>query len=172
MLAPHHPPAVPVHCRAHHGSVYCAALEHRHAIRVLRVVARREETRTHKPHHRFTINWVVPRLRRTNARLRSHIHWLRTIPTWRPPLSASPLYRDFLCIHHYEGAWNDAGDPYWGGLQMDRSFMLTYGSDMVARYQGWANVWPPDEQIRVAMRAWRSRGFSPWPNTARSCGLL
>jgi hypothetical protein len=28
------------------------------------------------------------------------------------------------------------------------------------------------EQIWVAVRAWRTRGFSPWPNTARDCGLL
>ena len=32
-------------------------------------------------------------------------------------------------------AWNDSGDPYWGGLQMDRGFMRAYGSDMIARHQ-------------------------------------
>jgi hypothetical protein len=31
---------------------------------------------------------------------------------------------------------NDAGDPYWGGLQMDRGFMRAYGGDMIARHHG------------------------------------
>jgi hypothetical protein len=79
----------------------------------------------------------------------------------------------WLCIHRYEGSWSDAGDPYWGGLQMDRSFMATYGSDMIRRYGGYANVWPPLQQMVVAERAHAAgRGFSPWPNTARYCGLL
>jgi hypothetical protein len=81
-------------------------------------------------------------------------------------------YSAWLCIHSHEGAWNDYGDPYWGGLQMDRSFMYSYGRDMIARYHGFANVWPPLAQMIVAERAYRSRGFSPWPNTARYCGLL
>jgi hypothetical protein len=75
-----------------------------------------------------------------------------------------------MCIHRYEGAWNDTGDPYWGGLQMDKDFMLTYGRSYVRRY-GWAHNWTPDMQIEVAARAWRTRGFSPWPNTRRMCGL-
>jgi hypothetical protein len=79
----------------------------------------------------------------------------------------------WVCIHRHEGAWNDAGDPYWGGLQMDRGFMLAYGRDMIARHRGGlANTWTPAEQIVVAERAYASRGFTPWPNTARSCGVL
>ena len=64
------------------------------------------------------------------------------------------------------------GDPYWGGLQMDRGFMRAYGSDMIARHRGGlADTWTPAEQIVVAERAYATRGFAPWPNTARSCGL-
>lgn len=82
-------------------------------------------------------------------------------------------YTGWLCIHRYEGSWADSGDPYWGGLQMDRGFMTTYGSDMISRYGGYANVWPPLVQMVVAERAYASgRGFGPWPNTARHCGLL
>lgn len=82
-------------------------------------------------------------------------------------------YSGWLCIHRYEGSWTDSGDPYWGGLQMDRGFMSTYGSDMIARYGGYANVWPPLAQMIVAERAFASgRGYGPWPNTARACGLL
>jgi hypothetical protein len=82
-----------------------------------------------------------------------------------------PLLAGWMCIHHYEGAWNDGGGPYWGGLQMDLSFQQTYGG-WLFRKKGTADRWTPIEQIWVAVHAWRSRGFSPWPSTARACGLL
>ncbi len=76
----------------------------------------------------------------------------------------------WLCIHRYEGSWADSGSPYWGGLQMDLSFQQTYGGWLL-RHKGTADHWSPLEQIWVAVRASHSRGFSPWPNTARDCGL-
>lgn len=83
-----------------------------------------------------------------------------------------PHYFQWLCIHRYEGAWNDTGDPYWGGLQMDKTFMNTYAPAWLLR-RGWANTWTPYEQMWVAERAYYSgRGFYPWPNTARYCGLI
>lgn len=79
----------------------------------------------------------------------------------------------WLCIHRYEGSWTDSGDPYYGGLQMDQQFMYSYGSDMINKYGGFANLWSPQDQMIVAQRAYSSgRGFSPWPNTARYCGLF
>ena len=92
---------------------------------------------------------------------------LLAVPTTKPP-----HYHQWQCIHRYEGSWRDTGDPYWGGLQMDRQFMWTYGRDAVRRYGGWAHRWPPLVQMWVAERAWRTRGFWPWPTTARMCGLL
>jgi hypothetical protein len=88
-------------------------------------------------------------------------------------LAAHPPHkRGWLCIHRFEGGWSDSGDPYWGGLQMDRGFMSTYAPRFLLR-KGWANRWTPLEQMWVAERAHRSgRGYGPWPNTARSCGLL
>lgn len=83
-----------------------------------------------------------------------------------------PTFRAFVCIHQHEGRWNDPGDPYWGGLQMDQSFMLGYGRDMIARHGGrWADAWTPAEQILVATRAWLTRGYGPWPNTRIPCGV-
>jgi hypothetical protein len=79
---------------------------------------------------------------------------------------------NWVCIHQHEGAWNDSGDPYWGGLQMDKSFMAAYGSDMIRKYGGYADRWTPRDQMVVAQRAYRTRGYNPWPNTARMCGLL
>jgi hypothetical protein len=79
----------------------------------------------------------------------------------------------FLCIHHYEGAWTaNTGNGYYGGLQMDRRFQSLYGSDFVARW-GTADNWPAWAQLQAAVRAYQSgRGFYPWPNTARACGLI
>ena len=78
----------------------------------------------------------------------------------------------WLCIHRYEGSWRDSGDPYWGGLQMDRGFMSGYAPRYLLR-RGFANRWSPLEQMWVAERAYRSgRGFYAWPNTARFCGLI
>lgn len=80
----------------------------------------------------------------------------------------------WMCIHHYEGSWTDPNDPYWGGLQMDRSFMSTYGSEIKLAYGGrFADGWHPYDQIYVAQKAYASgRGYYPWPNTARYCGLI
>jgi hypothetical protein len=55
---------------------------------------------------------------------------------------------------------------------MDLSFQRTYGGELL-RSKGTADNWSPVEQMWVAERAHRSgRGFTPWPNTARYCGLL
>jgi hypothetical protein len=83
-----------------------------------------------------------------------------------------PHKRQWLCIHRFEGAWNDPNPPYYGGLQMDLSFQRRYGGDLLTR-KGTANNWTPLEQMWVAERAHRAgRGFDPWPNTSRYCGLI
>ena len=82
-----------------------------------------------------------------------------------------PHLRQFLCIHRFEGSWTDTGEPYYGGLQMDRRFQESYGG-WLYRTKGTADHWSPIEQIWTAEKALKSRGFWPWPNTARYCGLL
>jgi hypothetical protein len=55
---------------------------------------------------------------------------------------------------------------------MDISFQRHYGARSAAA-KGTANHWTPLEQMWVAEHAHRSgRGFYPWPNTARACGLI
>ena len=80
------------------------------------------------------------------------------------PASRSPaaLTNAFLCIHHYEGAWDvehrqrllrrPADGPGFQGL---------YGADFIARW-GTADHWPAWAQLQVAVRAYRAgRGFYP-----------
>jgi hypothetical protein len=83
------------------------------------------------------------------------------------------LYDSFMCIHHYEGAWNsNTGNGYYGGLQMDLTFQSLYGAEFLNRW-GTADNWPVWAQLQSAVRAYQSgRGFGPWPNTARACGLI
>jgi hypothetical protein len=136
-------------------------------------------------YRRQTWRWQsVMGVRRTPAKRAALRHPSRTYKRWvrdlwkrrairahrrahRPPHKAG-----WLCIHRYEGNWHDSDDPYWGGLQMDRSFMRSYAPAFLLR-RGWANRWTPLEQMWVAERAHRSgRGYYPWPNTARYCGLI
>jgi hypothetical protein len=99
--------------------------------------------------------------------------WQRRARAARVRAQHPPHHRAFLCIHSYEGPWTAAtGNGYYGGLQMDIVFQQRYGRHLLRR-KGTANHWTPLEQIWVAERAHRSgRGFTPWPHTARNCGLL
>jgi len=112
----------------------------------------------------------------------SYRTWVRNL--WRnralaaEQRAANPPHRSqWLCIHRYErnpaqGWATRTGNGYYGGLQMDISFQRTYGAEILRR-KGTANNWSALEQMWVAERAHRSgRGFSPWPNTARTCGLI
>jgi len=88
----------------------------------------------------------------------------------------------WICIHRGEGAWNaNTGNGYYGGLQMDYSFMSAYGPKVLGfstkeamfAKRSTAEQWTPKEQMAVAEYARASgRGYRPWPNTARECGLL
>jgi hypothetical protein len=83
-----------------------------------------------------------------------------------------PHLRAWICIHGYEGSWQDPNAPYFGGLQMDLTFQRQYGPRLL-RNKGTADHWTRFEQMWVAERAHRSgRGFYPWPLTARRCGLI
>lgn len=151
-------------------------------------------TTTTKP-ARKTVRHVNPllvrRLRRTvwhwqsvmGVRLRAYakapLHTRQALQYWRRQarhvarLATRPPHKSgWLCIHRYEGNWRDSGDPYWGGLQMDRGFMRTYAPRVLLR-RGWADHWTALEQMWVAERAHKSgRGYWPWPNAARFCGLI
>lgn len=98
--------------------------------------------------------------------------WYRLARKMRHRAQNVPHRLAWLCIHRYEGSWTDPNPPYYGGLQMDLQFQRKYGAGLLRR-KGTADHWTPLEQMWTAERAHRSgRGFYPWPNTARSCGLI
>jgi hypothetical protein len=88
-----------------------------------------------------------------------------------------PHERAWRCIHRHEasraGGWSArTGNGYYGGLQMSMLFQRTLAPELL-RAKGTADNWTAIEQMWVAERAIkRGFGFTPWPNTARSCGLL
>lgn len=106
---------------------------------------------------------------------------LAELQAWRSRASAArlraghpPHYDQWMCIHSHEAAWtsHDSGhNGHYGGLQMSFDFMRGYGPELYSA-RGTADHWTPVEQMWVAERAWQTRGFRPWPTTARMCGLL
>ena len=138
-----------------------------------------------KRYQRITWRWQrlmgVPRtmnrrryLRTRDIHYRIHVmhQWRRRAIRAKRRAHNPPHKRAWQCLQRYEGAWNDANDPYWGGLQMDRTFMRQYAPRHLLR-RGWANRWAPVEQMWVGERALRAgRGFYPWPHTGRMCGLI
>jgi hypothetical protein len=106
---------------------------------------------------------------------------LAELVLWRSRAAAARLkvshpqhYDQWMCIHSHEAAWtsHDSGhNGHYGGLQMSFDFMRGYGPEIYA-VKGTADHWTPLEQMWVAERAWKVRGYNPWPETARMCGLL
>ncbi len=113
------------------------------------------------------------------AHWRSVASWLgarreRVRPEERPLSARIPHYDELMCIagHESHETWDiNTGNGYYGGLQMDRTFQQTYSPEIYAK-KGTADNWTQEEQMRTAEKAIVSRGFTPWPNTARMCGLL
>jgi hypothetical protein len=136
--------------------------------------ARQQTQQLHRGMMRETYQ-VVHQERRTKSC--AFLRWLHK--EWKSRLHAAkvrynnpPHKSEWLCIHSHEGSWNDHGAPYYGGLQMDLSFQRSYGRRLF-NTKGTADNWTPLEQMWVAEKAYSSgRGFYPWPNTARYCGLL
>jgi len=115
--------------------------------------------------HALLHAWELRAARATLAVARHATRLMLVGPRW--------LTQAFLCIHRYEAGWSaNTGNGYYGGLQMDGSFMRRYGADFLRRF-GTADRWPVWAQLEAGVRAYRSgRGFWPWPSTARVCGLL
>jgi hypothetical protein len=102
--------------------------------------------------------------------------WRRRAEAIERRATHPPHLHQWLCIYRFEhhpaqGWQTNTGNGYYGGLQMNIGFQRRYGGTLL-RAKGTADRWTPLEQIWVAERARRTRGFWPWPNTARTCGLI
>jgi hypothetical protein len=147
----------------------------REYLRAARLAVRRGVTRPARLRIPATREGMV----REAARWRGIAAWLgarseRIRPDERPLRARVAHYDALMCIaDHESGArWDIAtGNGYYGGLQMDRSFQQAYAPHLY-RTKGTADNWTAEEQLRAAGRAIAVRGFTPWPNTARMCGLL
>jgi hypothetical protein len=103
--------------------------------------------------------------------------WRRRALHTRRKAQSPPHKPAWLCIYVHErhpahGWRTRTGNGFYGGLQMDRTFMAMYGGRLL-RTKGTADRWTPLEQMWVGERALRAgRGFHPWPRSARACGLI
>ena len=167
-----HVTKIPRRCTSKIAPRLCAIHWHRHRTNVMR----------HKMNLRpIPYHWIAEK--HPGRRDRIMRYWMRVqahaskrLRNYHPPVPqgsySSPKYTGLICIHTHEGAWNaNTGNGYYGGLQMDSSFQQTYGPEFYRRY-GTANNWPVIDQLIAGYRAVQSRGYGPWPNTARMCGLL
>jgi hypothetical protein len=120
-----------------------------------------------KSHARKVHRVTSPHYRRWVRKL-----WQKRVVKHRRRAHNPPHAAAWRCIQRYEARWSDPNGPYYGGLQMDLGFQQHYGGELL-REKGTADNWTPVEQMWVAERAYRAgRGFYPWPNAARYCGLL
>jgi hypothetical protein len=159
--------------KAEMGPALVAGVEERLMLATARVRRETNRLRQIMGQRRFSFR-VAPGSFASTVEYRRWLHraWkaqlARTARRFRRP----PHLTAWRCIHRYEGSWKDPDAPYYGGLQMDLAFQQTYGRTLL-RTKGTANRWTRFEQMWVAERALREgRGFHPWPNTARYCGLL
>lgn len=106
-------------------------------------------------------------LNRKIAKLERHPLYDKAVRWWK-------TYK-VACVYGKENAgygWDvNTGNGYYGGMQMDLEFQRDNGAEFLKRW-GTANNWPAWAQIVASYKAWTTRGFHPWPNTARMCGLL
>ena len=135
----------------------------------LQAKAERDKARRYARRLEQVLHRQVSRAERNERTIKRERHATR-LALRQSPFGGHWLERAFLCIHQHEGSWQDPGSPFWGGLQMDLSFQRAYGGWALATW-GTADNWPLSVQLATAMRAWVSRGFGPWPNTRRMCGL-
>jgi LysM repeat protein len=82
--------------------------------------------------------------------------------------STPALPAGFACIRQRESGGNYAintGNGYYGAYQ--------FSSGTWADFDGYAeaNLAPPAVQDEKAALVYSQRGYEPWPNTARACGL-
>ena len=84
--------------------------------------------------------------------------------------AGSRRLRKWRCVHSHEGA--GTSEPGVLRRPADRLGLPVRLRPVISTPLGHADRWPVWAQLVAAERAYASRGWSPWPNTARACGLL
>lgn len=157
---------VPHRCTSKPAPRLCSIHFHRHRTNVMR-----SKMNLHPiPYHWIAEKYPARRGRVLTYWVGVHKRTVTRLKNYHPS-----NYAGLLCIHGYEGSWTayNSSGPYYGGLQMDSSFMQHWGSDMLSKYGGRdARSWSPQDQLIVGARAVAHIGYSPWPTTARMCHLL
>lgn len=93
------------------------------------------------------------------------------------PSRTEPPDSDFDRLSGCESGhrWNlNSGNGYYGGLQFDKGTWNAYAAPGKADgspYPGRADWASREDQIEVARRVWRARGWAPWPSCSRQVGL-
>lgn len=93
---------------------------------------------------------------------------IRTASVGAPAVAGDPPDSDFDRLASCEsgGRWDlNTGNGYFGGLQFSASTWHANGG------AGLPHERSREEQIEVARRTWRARGWSPWPWCSRHVGL-
>jgi hypothetical protein len=120
-----------------------------------------------------TVRWWARRAVQARKDANARARTIRRLATAQKRASAHLF--DWMaaadCVMSKEGTWTtNTGNGYYGAFQADRGFQRAYASDHYARW-GTANNWPWYAQLEMAYRGWLFRGWQPWPNTSRACGL-
>lgn len=138
-------------------ATYTLAWFHKHEMRGLSTTQVTTIVRNHRWLYQNAKHWIAVRTPK------SALSPYGGVPGWF--VSAAD------CIHQYEGAWNDTGNPYWGGMQFLLSTWYASGG------RGLPSAASPSVQISVAYVNWKRAGgdsaafHSQWPVSSRRCGL-
>lgn len=156
-------------CRHLHGGRFCQAVEHRRAIRTLRVDQVAQEQRTGTRHVLFLLTWDLGLLKRRTHALRRRVRWLSLRPA---PLPAIPHRASWLRLVGCEGAgygWHaNTGNGFYGGLQFTFTTWLGSGGGTFAPR---ADLATPLEQMQTAEVTLSRQGWGAWPACSRKLGL-
>ena len=73
------------------------------------------------------------------------------------------------CVRRHESGGRygtNTGNGYYGAYQFDLSTWESNGGGA-----GLPSSYPPAVQDQIAFNIWSRRGWEPWPNTSRACGI-
>ena len=104
----------------------------------------------------------------TSSTVPGTVRALSTGVAYTTPRPGDPPDSDFDRLAQCESGqrWDlNTGNGYYGGVQFSASTWHAYGGPDLPSQHTRA------EQIEIARRVWRARGWAPWPSCSRQTGL-